>query len=71
MFCFIKKSHKSKEGLHFHAFIENIVNIKLKYHLNLKNVYISKTEKKNIYETNKQGPKMICISKLRTNFFSA
>lgn len=66
MFDFIKKSMKLKKDIPLHTFIRNIVNTKLSS--NFENAYISKIGKKNVCETNKQGPKMIWIPKLRTHF---
>lgn len=38
---------------------------KSKMTYNSENAYISKTRKKNVYETNKQGPKMIWLPKVK------
>lgn len=64
MFCFIKKSHEIKEGDPLSYFFrkkhyEHKAKI-LYVHVN---TYISK---KDVYEINKKGPKMIWVPKVKT-----
>ena len=42
-----------------------MTNTKPKYHLILKNAYVSKTRNIFGYEINKQGPKMIWVTKVK------